>query len=115
MCTAATYKTKDHYFGRTLDYEISYGEVITITPRNFPFQFAKVHDMKSHFAMIGVATIVDDYPLYYDAINEEGLSMAGLNFPDNADYKSGDVPGVHLFAYMGVTSETKYANKKLFR
>ena len=23
MCTAATYKTKDFYFGRTLDYEFS--------------------------------------------------------------------------------------------
>ena len=28
MCTAATYKTKDFYFGRTLDYEFSYGEEI---------------------------------------------------------------------------------------
>ena len=26
MCTAATYKTEDFYFGRTLDYEFSYGE-----------------------------------------------------------------------------------------
>ena len=26
MCTAATYKTKDFYFGRTLDYEFSYGD-----------------------------------------------------------------------------------------
>ncbi|MGH3703854.1 MAG: choloylglycine hydrolase, partial [Agromyces sp.] len=26
-------------------------------------------------------------PLYYDATNEKGLSMAGLNFPENADYK----------------------------
>ena len=26
MCTAATYKTKDFYMGRTLDYECSYGE-----------------------------------------------------------------------------------------
>ena len=34
MCTAATYKTKDFYFGRTLDYEFSYGDEITITPRN---------------------------------------------------------------------------------
>ena len=32
MCTAATYKTKDFYFGRTLDYDFSYGEEITITP-----------------------------------------------------------------------------------
>ena len=35
MCTAATYKTKDFYMGRTLDYEFSYGEEITITPRNY--------------------------------------------------------------------------------
>lgn len=34
MCTAITYKTKDFYFGRTLDNECSFGEQITITPRN---------------------------------------------------------------------------------
>ena len=34
MCTAATYQTKDFYFGRTLDYEISYGDQVVITPRN---------------------------------------------------------------------------------
>ena len=31
MCTAATYQTKDFYFGRTLDYEFSYGDQIVIT------------------------------------------------------------------------------------
>ena len=41
MCTAATYLTKDFYFGRTLDYEFSYGEEITVTPRNYPFHFRK--------------------------------------------------------------------------
>lgn len=40
MCTAATYKTKDFYMGRTLDYEFSYGDEITVTPRNYPFLFA---------------------------------------------------------------------------
>ncbi|SER61043.1 Linear amide C-N hydrolases, choloylglycine hydrolase family [Streptococcus gallolyticus] len=34
-----------------------------------------------------MATVVDDYPLFYDATNEKGLSMAGLNFPENADFK----------------------------
>ena len=87
MCTAVTYKTKDHYFGRTLDYDISYNETITITPRNFSFKFLKVDNMDTHYAMIGVATVVDEYPLYFDAVNEEGLGMAGLNFPENADYK----------------------------
>lgn len=87
MCTAVTYTTKDHYFGRTLDYKISYGEFVTVTPRNFPFEFVKVKPLETHYAIIGVATVVENYPLYYDATNEKGLSMAGLNFPDNAEYK----------------------------
>lgn len=87
MCTAATYQTKDFYFGRTLDYEHSYGEKITITPRNFTFSFRKAGVLKQHYAIIGMATVAEEYPLYYDATNEKGLSMAGLNFPDNADYK----------------------------
>lgn len=86
MCTAATYKTKDFYFGRTLDYEMSYGEEIVITPRNYPFKFVEKKDINSHYAIIGMATVVDDCPLYYDAINEKGLGMAGLNFVGNAVY-----------------------------
>jgi choloylglycine hydrolase len=87
MCTAANYKTKNHYFGRTFDYEMSYNERVIVTPRNFTFPFRKVDDIESHYAMIGIGTVINDYPLYYDATNEKGLSMAGLNFPGNADYK----------------------------
>ena len=92
MCTAVTYKTKDHYFGRTLDYEFAYNQTVTVTPRNYPFIFRKMGDMPSHYAIIGMAFVQENYPLYYDATNEKGLSMAGLNFPGNADYKSED-PG----------------------
>ena len=87
MCTAISYKTKDHYFGRNLDLEYSYNETVTITPRNFIFEFRKVGKMKSHFSMIGMAYIAEGYPLYYDATNENGLSIAALNFPQNAHYK----------------------------
>ena len=87
MCTAATYKTKDFYFGRTLDYEFSYGNEIAITPRNYPFHFRHSDKvLNSHYAIIGMAHVADDYPLYYDAINEKGLGMAGLNFVGNAVY-----------------------------
>ncbi len=86
MCTAATYCTKDFYFGRTLDYDFSYGDDITITPRNYCFSFRDMGLMKKHYAMIGMAHVVDDYPLYYDAVNEKGLGMAGLNFVGNAKY-----------------------------
>lgn len=39
MCTSITFTTKNHYFGRNLDYEFSYGEEITILPRNDPLSF----------------------------------------------------------------------------
>ncbi len=87
MCTAITYNTKDHYFGRNFDLEYSYKETVTITPRNYPLKFRKCKDINKHYAMIGMAYVADEYPLYYDAINEKGLGMAGLNFPMNADYK----------------------------
>ena len=87
MCTAATYKTKDFYFGRTLDYEFSYGDEVTITPRNYCFHFREKDDINNHYAIIGMAHVLDDYPLYYDAINEKGLGVAGLNFVHNACYK----------------------------
>lgn len=86
MCTAATYKTKDFYFGRTLDYEFSYGEEVVITPRKFPFNFSEKGELSSHYAMIGMAHVADGCPLYYEAVNEKGLGMAGLNFVGNAVY-----------------------------
>ena len=90
MCTATTYATKDHYFGRNLDYEYSFHEEITITPRNFPVSFRHKPPMEHHYSMIGMAYVVDDHPLYYEATNEFGLSIAGLNFPGNASYKPGN-------------------------
>lgn len=86
MCTAITYQTKDHYFGRNLDLEYSYNEAVTVTPRNYPFHFRKIGTQQTHYALIGMATVVNDYPLYYEATNEKGLSMAGLNFPGIATY-----------------------------
>lgn len=86
MCTAISYKTKDHYFGRNLDLEYSYIESITITPKNYPIHFRKEKTLDTHYAMIGMAYVKEDFPLYYDATNEKGLSMAGLSFPGNAVY-----------------------------
>lgn len=86
MCTAATYKTRDLYFGRTLDNDFSYDEEVTVTPKNFPLCFRKTGELNSHYAIIGMAYVAEGYPLYYDAMNEKGLCMAGLNFVGNAVY-----------------------------
>ena len=86
MCTALTFKSTSHYFGRNLDLDYTLGEQVVITPRNYCFDFKMLPNMKSHYAIIGVAKIDNNYPLYYDATNEAGLSIAGLNFPESAVY-----------------------------
>lgn len=86
MCTAATYRTKDFYFGRTLDYYFSYGEEIVVMPRRYRLRFRAAAAMESHYAMVGMAHMAEGQPLYYDAVNERGLGMAGLNFVGNAVY-----------------------------
>ena len=86
MCTAITFLAKNHYFGRNLDFEFDFGESVVVVPRNYSFQYRYKETSHRHFALIGMALIEDNYPLYFDATNEYGLSMAGLYFPGNAVY-----------------------------
>lgn len=86
MCTAISMRGKNHYIGRNLDLTYHYEESVTITPRKFLLQFSDGQSTDSHYAIIGIATVVDGYPLYYDAVNEWGLGVCALNFPGNAVY-----------------------------
>lgn len=86
MCTAITFGNKEKYFGRNLDLEYRYYEEVTVMPRKFEILYRNGVEVNNHYAIIGMATIVDEYPLYYDGTNEHGLSMAGLNFSGNAWY-----------------------------
>lgn len=94
MCTCINLKTKDYYFGRNLDLECRFGEKVVITPRNYKFKLKKEKTFNTKYAIIGMATVIDDYPLYAEACNEKGLSIAGLNFPGNGYYgevKDGEI------------------------
>ncbi len=86
MCTAVTYRTRDHYFGRTLDIAAPYQEAVVVTPRQYPFRFRHCGLRSRSCAIIGMAAVAEGFPLYYDGANEYGLAMAGLNFPGNAHY-----------------------------
>ena len=97
MCTAISFKAKEHLFGRNLDLDRSYGEKIAVMPRCFPLDFRKNNRGGTGYAIIGMSTVVErsdtrsykEYgglPLFYDAMNERGLAAAGLNFPYNAYY-----------------------------
>ena len=87
MCTAVTYQSSDFYFGRTLDHTESYGEAVTITPRRYPFYYRTTETVQTHYALLGIAHVTAGYPLYYDAVNERGLAMAGLHFVQSAVYR----------------------------
>ena len=99
MCTAITFKAKNHYFGRNLDLERRFSESVTIMPRGYQIKYKNGEVDSAHYAMIGMATVVDNYPLYYDATNEYGLSIAGLNFVGNACFEkcNGGLSSIAVF------------------
>lgn len=86
MCTAIRTGNGCPLFGRTLDLEKSYGERVAVTPRQYAFRFLHERTINRHGALIGTASLYEGLPLYYDAVNESGLAIAGLNFPGYAHY-----------------------------
>lgn len=99
MCTCITYENGDFYFGRNLDLEYHFGEKVVITPRNYRLHFKKSPELESHYAMVGMASVEEGYPLYAEAVNEKGLCMAGLNFPGNACYYQEDPEKKNITPY----------------
>ncbi len=95
MCTSIAMQNGDFYFGRNLDLHQNFKEQVVITPRNYPLVFRKTKPLNRHFAIIGMATVKDGYPLYAEAVNEQGLCIAGLNFPQNAYYARDEKEGAY--------------------
>ena len=75
MCTAIRFNEK--YFARTLDFERSFGEEMLITPRGK----MRIGEADNRYAMMGIGVLRSGLPLYFDGVNEWGLSAAALNFP----------------------------------
>lgn len=86
MCTSVIYTAGDYYFGRNLDLEVNLGQEVVITPRNKTLEFREMPNLEHHYAIIGMSIVRDDYPLYFDGVNEKGVGMAGLNFDGPAHY-----------------------------
>ena len=121
MCTALSFPKGNHYFGRNLDLEGSYGEKVCLLPRNVPIAYRHEKTMERHYAMLGMAVVMDGMPLFYDAVNETGLCMAGLNFPGNACYfkkqegKDNVAPFEFIPWILGQCADVKEARERLNR
>ena len=95
MCTAIRFADKNGnmFFGRNLDWSTGYGQSIITTPKDFQYHSAFLGEIVSKYAVIGMAIVVDDTPLYFDCGNEAGLAIAGLNFPDSSKYEPTAIEG----------------------
>lgn len=94
MCTSVLYKNQGFsYFGRNLDLQFAMGNSVIVTPRNYEFKFKETDSIQSHAAMVGMAINADNYPLYFEAVNEYGVGIAGLNFSGFAEYNPEKVEG----------------------
>lgn len=96
MCTCLNLEGYYNYFGRNMDITHSFNEKIIIIPRNYILKFKKIKNLNNHYAIIGIGTLVDDYPLYAEASNEKGISIAGLSFPNNCHYYKYDPNKINL-------------------
>ncbi|WP_297819371.1 choloylglycine hydrolase [uncultured Lactobacillus sp.] len=86
MCTSIIYSSNNHYFGRNLDLEVTFGQKVVVMPRNYKIKMKRVNDIENHYAIVGMAAVEDGFPLFFDAANEKGLGMAGLAYADRATY-----------------------------
>lgn len=96
MCTGVRFSDDNGnmYFGRNLDWSTGYGQKVVLTPRGYSYKSAFLGEMKpQHGAIIGMAIVVENTPLYFDCANEAGLAVAGLNFPGYASYAPEAIDG----------------------
>ncbi len=96
MCTGVRFSDDkgNMYFGRNLDWSTGYGQKVVVTPRKFLYASAFLGaQISKQGAIIGMAIIEENTPLYFDCANESGLAIAGLNFPGYAKYESNAVEG----------------------
>lgn len=95
MCTGVRFTDKDGnmYFGRNLDWSVGYGQKVVITPRGYKYKSAFLGEMANSPAVIGMGIVAENVPLYFDCANENGLAIAGLNFPGYAAYAPDAIDG----------------------
>lgn len=94
MCTALKWH---NYFGRTLDDSNEYELELIITPQHYKFMFDKESD--KGYVIMGIGIEHNNYPLYFEAVNQHGLCIAALEFKDYAVYHQYDVSKINVPSY----------------
>ena len=91
MCTTIELNTNEssRFFGRNMDIEFEFDAKIVLVQRGFSSKHHLNHiAFTSKYAVLGTATIIENYPLFADGFNETGLVCAALNFPYYCEYSA---------------------------
>lgn len=120
MCTCIMIKNINSYFGRNMDLDYSLNEKMIVVPRNFEINFKNKESIKNHYAFFGLGIVSNNYPLLAEGSNEFGLSVATLNFPNNAYYnnlshRKENIAPYELSLYILATCKTIKDVKKLLK
>lgn len=90
MCTTIAIAGQQFCFGRNMDIAEDFGQQVLLVPERAPLPLRQETALDTHYAILGMARLQDGFPLFADAMNEHGLCMAGLNFPQFAHYPDGN-------------------------
>lgn len=102
MCTGIRFTDgkRNMYFGRNLDWVQLYGGHVVVTPKGHMTPYAFIDDAPAKHRIVGMATVYEGLPLYFDCGNDAGLAVAGLNFPGYAKYEDDAIEGkTNIAAY----------------
>lgn len=95
MCTGMRFNDTEGnmFFGRNLDWTFDYGERVLVVPRGFKPASPFGATAECSHALIGMGLVEQGQPMLFDAGNDAGLAVAGLNFPGYARYESAPQEG----------------------
>ncbi|SHH37418.1 choloylglycine hydrolase [Clostridium collagenovorans DSM 3089] len=96
MCTALSIQSKEGkcFFGRNMDLAYNFNQSVMIIPRNYKYEDKVTGNMVTNKrAIIGMGTVIDNHPAMADAMNENGLACAGLNFDGYAYFEEEPILG----------------------
>lgn len=93
MCTSFTLTTDTmNYLARTMDFTFPLEGRPVVIPRNYQYQTQLKETLSFPYGFVGTGRNLGQY-LFADGVNEKGLVVAELYFPEEADYltqKSGE-------------------------
>lgn len=94
MCTSIRYQTENgiNFLARTMDFGFELHGQPIIIPRDYHWQLELGGEIATKYGYVGTGRKMENF-LFADGVNEKGLAIAELYFPNEAKYESKPVEG----------------------